>query len=97
MIELVVELGFPLRAGRYQPGGLLFRPRLVGGVDVWKDIIFRDGIVSSPGAAEREIYPGQSGMSQSGFLGFHTVQGGIESEYHRFHRRVIGVVDRNNS
>ena len=32
-----VGLGFPLRAGRYNPGDHCFRPRVVGVVGIWKD------------------------------------------------------------
>ena len=49
-----------------------------------------DGIEYSP-AAGGFTNPGQSAISQWGW-GFHTVQGGVDMEDHRFCLRFVGVV-----
>ena len=65
-------LGFPHRAGRYRPGGdHRFRSRIVGFVDVWRDIWSTGGSVSSPGTAGF-TNPSQSTISQRGWA-FRTV------------------------
>ena len=46
-----VGFGCPHPAGRYRPGGIHFRPRLVGVVAIWKSFRSGDWALSSPGAA----------------------------------------------
>ena len=57
-------LVFPHRAGRYRPGGSVFRPRVVGVVEIRTYFRAGDGSLSSPVTAglgdspEGEISPG---------------------------------------
>ena len=78
-----------LRSG-INPGGLRFRPRVVGVVEIWKDFYSGDEKLSSPGVAgpgrcpERQLSPragslrlSQSATGQLGW-GFHNLRGGID-------------------
>ena len=58
-----------VRGGIDRGGGARFRPRFVGVVDVWKGFWFRDGTLSSPGAAgPRRCPEGKLSPSASSIL-----------------------------
>ena len=46
-----VGLGFHTLRGGIDPGNLRVRPRVVGVVEIWKDLLPEDGNLSSPGCA----------------------------------------------
>ena len=50
------------------PGGLRFRPRVVGVVEIWKDLLSRDGNLSSPGAAGSRPWPEGQLSPRVGFM-----------------------------
>ena len=87
------------------PGDLRFRPRVVGVVDVLKNLLSLDGNLHSPGEAGSQFYrddqlsttvgsmsPSQLATSQLGW-GYHTARSGIDPGDLQFHPRVVGVVD----
>ena len=106
--QSVSGVGFRHRAGWYRldPGDLCLRPRVVGVVDIWRDLSSRDKKLSTPGAAgprrcpDGQLSPRAGSMSLSQLatsqLGwdFRTLRGGIEPGDLHFNPRVIGVVER---
>lgn len=65
-LKSVNAVGFFTACEPVNPGGVRFRPRLVGGVvDVWKGFWSRDGVLASAGAAEARRCP--EGMLSSNY------------------------------
>ena len=83
--------GFSTMRCGIDSGDHRFRTRLVGVVDVWRDLLFWDGAISSSGGAG-STNPNQSAISQRGW-DLHTMRGGIDSEDLRFSPRLVRDVD----
>ena len=76
--------------------GLRFRPRVVGVVEIWKDLRSRDGTISTPCAAGPRRGPEGQLFHRAGFMSsshsetspwswsFHSVRGGIDPGDLRF-------------
>ena len=76
--------------------GLRFRPRVVGVVEIWKDLRLRDGTISTPCAAGPRRGPEGQLFRRAGFMSsshsetsplswsFHSVRGGIDPGDLRF-------------
>ena len=79
--------GFSTMRSGIDPGDHFFRPRCEGVVDVCRDLLFRDGALSSSGGAG-STKPNQSAISQRGW-DLHTVRGGIDSEDLHFLPRLV--------
>ena len=83
-------VGFPHRAGRYQPGESPFSSPARRSCKGVKVILIGEGGLSSPGGAG-STNPSQSAISQWGW-GFDTLRGGIDPGSHRLRPRVVGFV-----
>ena len=89
----------------FDSGDLLFRSRIVGVVDVWRDFHSGDKTLSSTGAAGRRRWPegqlspraGSMNPSQSAtsqcVWGVHTVRSGIDPGDLLFRARLVRVVE----